>query len=137
MGMTLVVQEAGEAGELAGVFAAMQRERTQALVVQGSPFTGDNQKQIVELAAQQRLPTMFETRGFVIEGGLMSYGANWLEIFRRSALYVDKIFKGAKPADLPVEQPTRFDMVINLKTAKALGITIPPTVLLQATEVIE
>lgn len=137
LGIKLVVQEVGEAGELAGVFAAMQRERTQALVVQESPFTFGRRQQIVELAAQQRLPTMFEPRDFVVAGGLMSYGPNISEIFRRTALYVDKIFKGAKPADLPVELPTRFEMAINLKTAKAFGLTVPYTIRLQATEVIE
>jgi len=136
MGVTLIVRRENEAAALAGAFAAMQRERTQALIVELTPFTGENRKRIVELAVQHRLATLIETRGFVDEGGLMSYGPSLLEMFRRSAHYVDRILKGAKPADLPVEQPTKFELVINLKTAKALGLTIPQSVLARADEVI-
>ena len=92
---------------------------------------------IVELAAQHRLPTMYHERDAVAAGGLMAYGVNLPDFFRRAATYVDRILKGAKPADLPVEQSMRFDFVINLKTAQALGLTIPDHVLLQATEVIQ
>ena len=115
----------------------MRLERAQALIVQGSPFTVRNMQQIVELAALRQLPAMFDDREFVLAGGLMCYGANVAEAFHRAALYVDKIFKGAKPADLPVEQPTRFEMVLNLTVAKALGLTVPYTLRLQATEMIE
>ncbi len=136
LGITLVVRKENEAAALGDAFAAMQRERAQALIVEVTPFTGENRKRIVELAAQHRLPTLIEARGFVQGGGLMSYGPSLLEMFRRSAHYVDRIFKGTKPADLPVEQPTKFEMVINLKTAKALGLTIPQSLLARADEVI-
>ena len=138
MGVQLVVhQEVNEAGDLPGAFAAMQRERAQALIVQISPFSFDNTKRIVELAAQHRFPAMYDVRSFVEAGGLVSYGPSLLEMFRRAAFYVDRILKGAKPADLPVEQPTKFELVINLKTAKALGLTIPPSLLVRADEVIQ
>ena len=137
MGITLIVQKENETAALGDAFATMQRERAEALIVELSPFAGENRKRIVELAAQHRLPTLIETRGFVDIGGLMSYGPSLLAMFRRAAYYVDRIFKGAKPADLPVEQPSRFEMVINLKTAKALGITIPQSLLLRADEVIQ
>ena len=137
MGITLVIREENEAKALASAFATMQKERAQALIVQSSPFATEHRKTIVELALRQRLPTIIEARQFVVDGGLISYGPSLPELFRRAAYYVDRIFKGAKPADLPVEQPTRFEMVVNLKTAKALGITVPQTVLLQADEVIK
>jgi putative ABC transport system substrate-binding protein len=137
MGITLIVRKENDAAALAGAFAAMQRERAQALIVQATPFTGENRKRIVDLAAQHRLPTLIESRAFVDVGGLMSYGPNLPEMYRRSAHYVDRIFKGAKPADLPVEQPAKFEMVVNLKTAKALGLTIPQSVLARADEVIQ
>ena len=92
---------------------------------------------IVDFAAKRRLPAMYQIKEYVEAGGLMSYGANLSDLTRRSALYVDKILKGAKPAELPVEQPTKFEMVINMKTAKALGIKIPNSILVQATRVIE
>ena len=136
MGITLIVQKENEAAALGDAFAAMQRERAEALIVELTPFTGENRKRIVELAAQHRLPTLIETRGFVDLGGLMSYGPSLPATFRRSAHYVDRIFKGAKPADLPVEQPTKFELVINMKTAKALGLTIPQSLLARADEVI-
>ena len=94
-------------------------------------------RRIVELATKQRLPSMSQDRAFVELGGLLSYGANITELSRRGAAYVDKILKGARPADLPVEQPTKFELVINLKTAKALGLTIPPSLLARADQVIE
>jgi len=137
MGIQLVVQEVNEAGDLPGAFAKMQRERAQALIVQFSPLSFDNAKRIVELAAKNRLPAMYDVRSFVDGGGLVSYGLNILDLFRRAAFYVDKILRGAKPADLPVEQPTTFELVINMKTAKALGLTIPPALLVRADQVIE
>ena len=97
----------------------------------------DERRRIVNLVVKDRLPTMFYFREFVDAGGLMSYGPNFRELWRRAATYVDKILKGAKPVDLPVEQPTKFEFVINLKTAKALGLTIPPSVLGRADELIQ
>jgi putative ABC transport system substrate-binding protein len=137
MGITLVIQEVGTPEAIAGAFAAMQRERAQGVIVQTTPFAFSNRKRIVELAAQHRLPTMFEGRNSVDDGGLVSYGTSVTDMHRRAAIYVDKILKGAQPADLPVEQPTKFEMFINLKTAKALGINIPQAVLMRADEVIQ
>ena len=137
MGITIIVQEVNESAALAGAFAAMRRERAQGLIVQLSPFATEHIKRIAELAAQQQLPAMYDYRIFVDAGGLMAYGPNQPELYRRAALYVDRIFKGAKPADMPVEQPTKFEMFINVKTAKALGLTIPQAVLLQVDEVIQ
>ena len=111
--------------------------RTQALYVVGDSLVFDNQVKINTLALVARLPTMHNGRGYVEAGGLMSYGQNNLDQFRRAGDYVDKILKGAKPADIPVEQPTRFQLVINLKTANALGVDIPATLLARADEVIE
>jgi putative ABC transport system substrate-binding protein len=102
-----------------------------------SPVTLPHQTQIVELAAKNRLPAMYPYGDFTESGGLMAYSTNRTEMYRRSATFVDKILKGAKPADLPIEQPTKFELVINLKTAKALGLTIPPSVLLRADQIIE
>lgn len=137
MGLTLAVQEINEAGALAGAFAAMQRAGAQVLIVQQAPFTAANRKMIVDLAAKHRLPAMFDLHHFVDDGGLISYGPSIPDLFRRAAHYVDLIFKGAKPADLPVEQPTKFEMFVNLKTAKALGLTIPQSVLGRVNEVIQ
>jgi len=118
-------------------FAAMARERAGALVMVVDPFTLFHRQRLAELVAKHRLPTISEGREFVEVGGLMSYGPSLRANFRRAAALVDKIFKGAKPADLPVEQPTRFELVINMKTAKALGLTIPPSVLIRADQVIQ
>ena len=137
MGLTLIVQEVNEPEALPGAFAAMQSAGAQVLIVQQAPFTGANRKLILELVAKYRLPGMFDIRLFVDGGGLISYGPSLPDLFRRAAHYVDKIFKGAKPADLPVEQPTKFELFINRKTAKALGLTIPQSLLVSADEVIE
>jgi putative ABC transport system substrate-binding protein len=115
-------------------FTTAARQRVGAITQIASPFF--QASRMVELAARHRLPAIYDTRGFVEAGGLMSYGADVNLVFRQAAIYVDKILKGAKPADLPVEQPTKFELVINLKTAKALGLTIPQSVLLRADEVI-
>jgi putative ABC transport system substrate-binding protein len=118
-------------------FAAISREKVGALIVLPSPMFLSERRLIVDLATKNRLPAMFFLREFAEAGGLMSYGPNFPELWRRAATYVDKILKGAKPADLPVEQPTKFELVINMKTAKALGLTIPQTILVRADELIQ
>ena len=138
MGFTLIVQQQPAAADgLATAFAAMQSARAQALIVQQNAFTTENRKQIADLARKMRLPSMFESRFPVDAGGFMSYGTNQSGLRRRVAHYVDLVLKGAKPADLPVELPTKFELVINQKTAKALSINIPRTLLLQADEVLQ
>jgi putative ABC transport system substrate-binding protein len=124
-------------GELESAFAAMTRERVQAVLVLGNPVIFAERQRLAELAIKHRLPTMSELREVTEVGGLMSYGADFPDLFRRGAIYVDKILKGARPADLPVEQATKFELVINLKTAKTLGLTIPQSLLLRADQVIE
>ena len=114
----------------------MTRARAGALTVLPSTMFVIERRRLVDLAAKNRLPALYSAREFVDAGGLMAYGANFADSYRRAATYVDKILKGAKPGDLPVEQPTKFELVINLKTAKALGLTIPPSLLGQADEVI-
>jgi putative ABC transport system substrate-binding protein len=118
-------------------FSTMTRDRAQTLLVFPSAMLFTERRRIVDLVVKHQLPTMFNAREYAELGGLMAYGANVADLFRRSATYVDRILKGAKPADLPVEQPTKFELVINLKTAKALGLTIPQSVLLRADQVIE
>jgi len=123
--------------ELDGAFSDMKRARAGALLdLEGNVFWNER-KRFVDLAAKHQLPAMYSTRDFASIGGLMSYGTNYADLLRRAGTYVDKILKGAKPADLPVEQPTKFELVINLKTAKALGLTIPPSLLARADEVIQ
>jgi putative ABC transport system substrate-binding protein len=119
-----------------GAFQAATKKRAQALIVGGGGLFPAHYKRIVELAAKSRLPAMYNNTRHVDAGGLMSYGEDRSEMFRRAAEIVDKILKGAKPADLPVEQPTKFELVINLKTAKQIGLTIPPDVLARATKII-
>jgi putative tryptophan/tyrosine transport system substrate-binding protein len=118
-------------------FSSLGRQHPDAMVTFVDPLTVSNRRQIVDYATQQRLPMIAELRQFAEAGALMSYGASLADLFRRAAGHVDKILKGAKPADLPVEQPTRFELVINLKTAKALGLTIPQSLLVRADQVIE
>jgi len=118
-------------------FVMMRKERAGALMVLGSPLIGIHRQKILDLAAKSRLPAIYTLRDNPEAGGLMSYGANFQELWRRAATYVDKILKGAKPADLPVEQPTKFEFVINLKAAKRIGLTIPPNVLARADRVIK
>lgn len=114
----------------------MAKENSQAFIVAQHPIFNSHAGRIAELAAKYRLPSIAGPRDYAEAGGLISYGANVAEGYRRSASYVDRIFKGAKPSDLPVEQPVKFELVINLKTAKALGLTIPQSLLLAADEVI-
>ena len=122
--------------DLDSAFAAMTREHADALLVLADWSFELHRTQLVKLAAKSRLPTMFGSRGYAEAGGLMAYGPNPADMFRRAATYIDKILKGANPADLPVEQPTKFELVVNLKTAKALGLKIPQSVLVRADEVI-
>ena len=138
LGIHLRTLRVGRPDDLASAFAEAQQDRADALFVLPSGFFYAQRARLVELAAKHRLPTMYDQKDFVVgSGGLMSYGANFHDLFRRAAGYVDKILKGAKPADLPVEQATKYELVINLKTAKALGLTIPPAVLARADEIIQ
>ena len=136
MGLTLEPVEVRRPDDLE-LTVAKARERIDALFVRADPLTLTNRERIVNLAAQHTLITMYSAGEFVLAGGLMSYSAPLTAAFRDAARYVDKILKGAKPSDLPVEQPTKFEFVINLKTAKALGLTIPPSLLARADQVIE
>ena len=123
--------------DLEGAFREARKGRVSALIVTRNTVLTPHTKKIVDLAIKNRLPSMHEVSDRVEAGGLMSYGANDGEIYRRAAVYVDKILKGTKPADLPVEQPTKFELVFNLKTAKQIGLTIPPNVLARADRVIK
>jgi len=133
----LPVTFASRPEELERAFAGAARDRADAVLVAAHPFFNVHRDRIVSLALRHRLPALYDFRDFVEAGGLMCYGTDMKAIFHRLATYVDKILKGAKPADLPVEQPTKFELVINLKTAKALGLTIPQSLLLRADEVIQ
>ena len=137
LGMRLQVVEVRGPADFDKAFSDMTRARAGAVTVMGSTMIISGRARLVELAAKHRLPALYTWRWFVDSGGLMSYGPIVADIFRRTASYVDKILKGANPADLPVEQPTKFELVINLKTAKALGLTIPQSVLARADEVIQ
>jgi putative tryptophan/tyrosine transport system substrate-binding protein len=123
--------------DFAAAFEAARRQQPDALITIGDPLTSDFREQIADFASTQRLPAIYSLKEYVEAGGLMSYGTSISDLVRRSATYVDKILRGAKPGDLPVEQPTKFELFINLKTASALGLTIPPLVLAPADEVIE
>jgi putative ABC transport system substrate-binding protein len=136
LGLEVVTFEIRQAEDIALAFESF-KGRAEALYVSTDPLVFTNRIRVNTLALGARLPTMYSQREYVEAGGLLSYGANISDLFRRSADYVDKILRGAKPADLPVEQPTRFDLVINLTTAKALGLTVPPMLLARADEVIE
>ena len=137
LGVQLQLLEARGPNEFDGAFAAMAKERVGALLVLSDAIFGSHRTRLADLAARSRLPAAYGVRESVEAGGLMSYGPSFLDLFRRAATYVDKILKGARPGDLPVEQPTKFELVINLKTAKALGLTIPPSLLQRADQVIE
>ena len=137
LGLTLQPLEVRQAGEFEGAFVAMTRKRTQALFGAAGVLTSEHRRDVVDLAARRRIPAMWGDREFVEAGGLMSYAVNFYDQIRRAATYVDKILKGTKPGDLPVEQPTHYELVINLKTAKALGLTIPQSVLQRADEIIQ
>jgi putative tryptophan/tyrosine transport system substrate-binding protein len=136
LGLKLQSQVVKELDDLNRAFGAISKARTEALIVVGGLFATAQRKPIVEFAAKSRLPAIYYRREFVEDGGLMSYDANRNDLARRAAVFVDKILKGTKPADLPVEQPTKFELIINLKAAKQIGLTIPPNVLVRADKVI-
>jgi ABC-type uncharacterized transport system substrate-binding protein len=137
LGMRIQSLGAQSPSEIDRAFAAMTRERAGALLVLLDPILFREREQIADLAARSHLPAMYALRQHVDAGGLMAYGADIFDLYRRAAIYVDKILKGAKPGDLPIEQPNKFELVINLRTAKALGLTIPPSLLARADQVIE
>ena len=137
LGLQLQILEVRGSNELENAFGVAKKGRAEAMNVLSSAFLSAERKKIVELASKGQLPAMYFDSQFVESGGLMSYGANIADLFRRAATYVDKILKGAKPADLPIEQPTKFELIINLKAAKQIGLTIPPNVLVRADKVIK
>jgi len=137
LGVHLHFVEARDPGDLDRAFSQITRSRATALTLLSSAMLQIERQRLVDLAAKNRLPAVYPWREFIDAGGLMAYGASFPDLYRRAATYVDKILKGAKPADLPVEQPTTFELVINLKTAKALGLTIPTSLLQRADQVIE
>jgi putative tryptophan/tyrosine transport system substrate-binding protein len=137
LGVALLIVEATTAEELDIAFASAANQHADAIIVLGDPLTFGHATQVTALAAKHRLPAIYISRFFVTNGGLISYGPDFGDLFYRAGGYVDKILKGAKPSDLPVEQPTKFQLVINMKTAKALGLTVPPALLARADEVIE
>src|SRR5262245_54547496 len=136
LGLTIQPWEIRTANDVDRAFAAMGKQRPDGLSVAGGRLMGANQKRIADSALKSRLPSMYYTREAVEAGGIMSYGADEADIYQRVAYYVDRILKGVKPADLPVEQPTKFELVINLKTANQIGLTIPPDLLARATKII-
>ena len=137
LGLTVRTWEVRSAEDFDNVFAALNKHRPDGLYVSGGALINNNRKRLVAFALKSRLPSMYQSREYVDAGGLMSYDADLADSYRRVAIYVDKILKGAKPADLPIEQPTKFEFVINLKTAKQIGMTIPPSVLARADRVIK
>jgi putative tryptophan/tyrosine transport system substrate-binding protein len=137
LGVQIFIVEARDASELEGAFSAMKKARAGAFLMMPNPIFQTNRRGIAALAASNRIPAMYPYSSLVDAGGLMSYGANLADTHRRAATYVDKILKGAKPADLPVEQPMKFEFIINLNAAKQIGLTIPPNVLVRADKVIK
>ncbi len=137
IGLTLLPFEVSASEQLARVIAAVAKAHPDALVVQGDPLFYITRQDLFEATVRHRLPAMWEGRLFVEAGGLMSYGADTRQLYRHAATYVDRVLNGTRPADLPIEQPEKFELVINLKTAKALGLTIPPSLLQRADQVIE
>jgi putative ABC transport system substrate-binding protein len=136
LGVRLQIRDVRGPGDLDEAVVALAKNRVEALLVASDPMLFAERGRIVNLAGKVRLPAMYEWREFVEAGGLMSYGTDLSDVYRRVATYVDKILKGARPGDLPIEQPTKFELVVNLKTAKSLGLTIPQSVLVRVDEVI-
>jgi putative tryptophan/tyrosine transport system substrate-binding protein len=136
LGISLLYHQLNSAGDVSAALDSTAKDNAQALLAFPDPVTNAHREQIVDFATKHRLPSVFGTGDFVEAGGLLSYGPDHNALWRRLAVYVDKILKGAKPADLPVEQPTKFELVINLKTAKQIGLTIPQSVLYRADKVI-
>jgi ABC-type uncharacterized transport system substrate-binding protein len=137
LGLRIQAFDVGDVSAIGDAFSAISREQAGAVMLLADSLFTASRVRITELAMKNRLPSMFWTRGSVETGGLLSYGATYADLYRRAALFVDKILKGARPAELPVEQPTKFEFVINLKTAKQIGLTIPPNVLARADKVIK
>jgi putative tryptophan/tyrosine transport system substrate-binding protein len=137
LGVKLIVLNASTEAEIDTAFAEFSRQRITGLLVGSDPFLQTRRKQIVEMANRLGIATMYNFREYVVDGGLVSYAPSLAEVYRQAGIYVAKILKGAKPTDLPVLQPTKFDLVINLKTAKALGLTVSTQMQLLANEVIE
>ena len=135
--LTLLRVEVRIPGDFEGAFETAVRQRAGALVAPGDPLVANRPKMLADIALKHRLPTIMDNKEFVLAGGLLSLGLDLVDSYRRAANHVDKILKGANPAELPMEQPSKFDLAVNLKTARALGVTIPPSVRLQATHVIE
>ena len=137
LGITLQSHEVKEQNDFAAAFAMIGEERPDALLVLQDALAIQHRKEIIDFAIRKRLPSMYNEKEWAAAGGLMSYGENFASMYRRAAYFVDRIFKGAKPADLPVEQAAKFDMILNLRTAKAIGLTVPASILVLATDVIE
>src|SRR5215510_10602643 len=137
LGLTLRPVEVKNADDLARAFAALEKERPDALTILFDPLASGYRQLVADYAKKHRLPSVFGAKEFTEAGGLISYSPNVAAGFRRAATYVDRILKGARPGDLPVEQPTKFELIINVKTASTIGLTIPPALLLRADQVIE
>jgi putative ABC transport system substrate-binding protein len=137
LGITLQAIEVRARHDFEAAFAAMARDRVDALIVFSHTLTIQGRREVIDLANRYRLPTMYGLREFVSDGGLVAYGPSLTALYRRAAFYVDKILKGARPGDLPVEQPAKFELVVNLKTSQALGLTIPPSLMARADHVVE
>jgi putative ABC transport system substrate-binding protein len=136
-GVQLPIVQAGTEGEIDAVFASLVQLHVSALVVASDSFFSNRREQIVALASRHSVATIYDWREFPVSGGLISYGINFADAYRQLGTYAGKILNGARPADLPVQQPTKFELVINLNTATALGLTVPPSILARADEVIE